>query len=76
MTSQQEQKAVAGGVAVTKKQKKEQMDQLSTIQAQLDVSVSLARNQIKSWMVLDDYPSDEEDTKSVAASEMKARQPG
>ncbi|KAF9977896.1 hypothetical protein BGZ73_004492 [Actinomortierella ambigua] len=76
MTSLQEQKPATGGVAVTKKQKKEQMEELSTIQAQLDVSVSLARNQIQSWMTLDDYPSDDEDTKSVAASEMKARQPG
>ncbi|KAG0238297.1 hypothetical protein BGW41_008210 [Actinomortierella wolfii] len=76
MASEQEQKALAGGVAVTKKQKKEQLEALAALQAQLDVSVSLARNQVRSWMNLDDYPSDDEDTKSVAASEMKARQPG
>ncbi|KAF9021966.1 hypothetical protein BGZ52_001311 [Haplosporangium bisporale] len=75
--------ATAGG-HLTKKQRKEQFEALGALQTQLDVSVSFARNKVASWLSVDGFSDDEEDTKSssksgssfVAQSEIKARQPG
>lgn len=75
--------ATAGG-HLTKKQRKEQFEALGALQTQLDVSVSLARNKVASWLSVDGFSDDEEDTKSssksgnsfVDPSEIKARQPG
>ncbi|KAF9582251.1 hypothetical protein BGW38_000451 [Lunasporangiospora selenospora] len=69
---------------MTKKQRKEHFDALGALQTQLDVSVSLARTKVASWLNTDGL-SDDEDDKARAqgrpgsfasASEMKARQPG
>ncbi|KAF9418340.1 hypothetical protein BGZ76_004391 [Entomortierella beljakovae] len=73
--------AVKGPVGgpLTKKQRKEQFDNLSTLQTQLDVSVSLARNQVSSWLNADAFSDDEEDNNSsgfTAATVIKPRQPG
>ncbi|KAG0029144.1 hypothetical protein BGZ81_004074 [Podila clonocystis] len=74
--------ATSGG-HLTKKQRKEQFEALGALQTQLDVSVSLARNKVASWLSVDGFSDDEEDTKSsksgnsfVDPSEIKARQPG
>ncbi|KAI1295241.1 hypothetical protein EDD11_007890 [Mortierella claussenii] len=67
------------GGHLTKKQRKEQFDALGALQTQLDVSVSLARTKVASWLNVDAF-SDEEDTTSAggfaAATVVKARQPG
>ncbi|KAG0342792.1 hypothetical protein BG000_001122 [Podila horticola] len=76
--------ATSTGGHLTKKQRKEQFEALGALQTQLDVSVSLARNKVASWLSVDGFSDDEEDTKStsksgnsfVAPSEIKARQPG
>lgn len=75
--------ATSTGGHLTKKQRKEQFEALGALQTQLDVSVSLARNKVASWLSVDGFSDDEEDTKSsksgssfVAQSEIKARQPG
>ncbi|KAG0337402.1 hypothetical protein BG004_007664 [Podila humilis] len=70
-----------GGGHLTKKQRKEQFEALGALQTQLDVSVSLARNTVASWLSADGFSDDDEDIKSadknyVAPSEVKARQPG
>ncbi|KAF9171857.1 hypothetical protein BGX21_009734 [Mortierella sp. AD011] len=68
------------GGHLTKKQRKEQFDALNTLQTQLDVSVSLARNQVSSWLNADAF-SDDEDSSSnnsgfAAATVIQPRQPG
>ncbi|KAG0295427.1 hypothetical protein BGZ98_001399 [Dissophora globulifera] len=68
------------GGHLTKKQRKEQFEALSTLQTQLDVSVSLARNKVTSWLNVDAFSDDEDNSNNssgfAAATVVKPRQPG
>ncbi|KAF9349783.1 hypothetical protein BGX26_011976 [Mortierella sp. AD094] len=68
------------GGHLTKKQRKEQFDALNTLQTQLDVSVSLARNQVSSWLNADAFSDDEDISNNssgfAAATVVQPRQPG
>ncbi|KAF9909403.1 hypothetical protein BX616_011191 [Lobosporangium transversale] len=68
------------GGHLTKKQRKEKFEALSTLQTQLDVSVSLARNKVSSWLNVDAFSDDEHDNNGsggfAAATVVKPRQPG
>ncbi|KAF9993436.1 hypothetical protein BGZ79_001874 [Entomortierella chlamydospora] len=68
------------GGHLTKKQRKEQFDALNTLQTQLDVSVSLARNQVSSWLNADAFSDDEDSSNNssgfAAATVVQPRQPG
>ncbi|KAF9106493.1 hypothetical protein BGX27_009136 [Mortierella sp. AM989] len=67
------------GGHLTKKQRKEQFDSLNALQTQLDVSVSLARNQVSSWLNADAFSDDEDSNNSsgfTAATVVQPRQPG
>ncbi|KAF9125370.1 hypothetical protein BGW39_007447 [Mortierella sp. 14UC] len=69
------------GGPLTKKQRKEQFDALGALQTQLDVSVSLARSKVASWLNPEGFSDDEEDTSKsssgfTASAAIKPRQPG
>ncbi|KAG0372578.1 hypothetical protein BGX24_000073 [Mortierella sp. AD032] len=69
------------GGHLTKKQRKEQFDALGALQTQLDVSVSLARSKVASWLNPEGFSDDEEDTSKsssgfTASAAIKPRQPG
>ncbi|KAG0354027.1 hypothetical protein BC939DRAFT_448893 [Gamsiella multidivaricata] len=69
------------GGHLTKKQRKEQFEVLGTLQTQLDVSVSLARNTVASWLNADAFSDDEGDNAKnssgfAAATVIQPRQPG
>ncbi|KAF9426665.1 hypothetical protein BGZ94_006181 [Podila epigama] len=75
--------ALGSSSHLTRKQRKEKFEALGALQTQLDVSVTLARTKVASWLSADGFSDDEEDQKAsgsgssfVAASELKARQPG
>ncbi|KAF8946151.1 hypothetical protein BGZ47_001221 [Haplosporangium gracile] len=69
------------GGHLTKKQRKEQFEALDALKTQLDVSVSLARSKVASWLNPDGFSDDEEDTPAsnsgfVGSAVIKPRQPG
>ncbi|KAF9901494.1 hypothetical protein EC991_006069 [Linnemannia zychae] len=69
------------GGHLTKKQRREQFDALGALQTQLDVSVSLARSKVASWLNPEGFSDDEEDTNRsssgfMASAAIKPRQPG
>ncbi|KAG0259570.1 hypothetical protein BG011_002555 [Mortierella polycephala] len=72
------------GGHLTKKQRKEQFEALGALQTQLDVSVSLARSKVASWLNADAFSDDEQETSSsssatggfIASTAIKPRQPG
>ncbi|KAK3822212.1 MAG: hypothetical protein JOS17DRAFT_793390 [Linnemannia elongata] len=69
------------GGHLTKKQRKEQFEALDALKTQLDVSVSLARSKVASWLNPDGFSDDEEDTSTnssgfVGSAAIKPRQPG
>ncbi|KAF9275654.1 hypothetical protein BGZ88_002232 [Linnemannia elongata] len=74
-------KAPVGG-HLTKKQRKEQFEALDALKTQLDVSVSLARSKVASWLNPDGFSDDEEDSSTnsssgfVGSAAIKPRQPG
>ncbi|KAF9199710.1 hypothetical protein BGZ49_010137 [Haplosporangium sp. Z 27] len=78
-TSDDTSKGPVGG-HLTKKQRKEQFDALNALQTQLDVSVSLARNQVTSWLNVDAFSDDEDSSTNTsgfkAATVIQPRQPG
>ncbi|KAG0285329.1 hypothetical protein BGZ96_010382 [Linnemannia gamsii] len=68
------------GGHMTKKQRKEQFEALGALQTQLDVSVSLARSTVASWLNPEGF-SDDDDTPAsnsgfVGSAAIKPRQPG
>ncbi|KAF9983170.1 hypothetical protein BGZ65_002106 [Modicella reniformis] len=72
------QEGSAGG-HLTKKQRKEQFEALNALQTQLDVSISLARNKVSSWLNADAFSDDEDTSDSggfTASTVIKPRQPG
>ncbi|CAO3571610.1 unnamed protein product [Mortierella alpina] len=56
------------GGHLTKKQRKEQFEALNALQTQLDVSVSLARSKVASWLNADAFSDDEQDTAASSNS--------
>ncbi|KAF9542697.1 hypothetical protein EC957_001752 [Mortierella hygrophila] len=69
------------GGHLTKKQRKEQFEALDALKTQLDVSVSLARSKVASWLNPEGFSDDEEDTSTnssgfVGSAAIKPRQPG
>ncbi|KAG0200562.1 hypothetical protein BGX28_006413 [Mortierella sp. GBA30] len=74
------------GGHLTKKQRKEQFEALNALQTQLDVSVSLARSKVASWLNADTFSDDEDSTASssnsfsggfvASSAAIKPRQPG
>jgi hypothetical protein len=66
---------------MTKKQRKEQFEALGALQTQLDVSVSLARSKVASWLNPEGFSDDDDDTPAsnsgfVGSAAIKPRQPG
>ncbi|KAF9930643.1 hypothetical protein BGZ67_005708 [Mortierella alpina] len=56
------------GGHLTKKQRKEQFEALGALQTQLDVSVSLARSKVASWLNADAFSDDEQDSAASSNS--------
>ncbi|KAF9575858.1 hypothetical protein EC968_001241 [Mortierella alpina] len=56
------------GGHLTKKQRKEQFEALGALQTQLDVSVSLARSKVASWLNADAFSDDEQDSATSSNS--------
>ncbi|KAF9960110.1 hypothetical protein BGZ70_008683 [Mortierella alpina] len=56
------------GGHLTKKQRKEQFEALNALQTQLDVSVSLARSKVASWLNADAFSDDEQDTAATSSN--------
>ncbi|GJJ75827.1 hypothetical protein EMPS_08185 [Entomortierella parvispora] len=73
--------ATVGG-HLTKKQRKEQFEALDALKTQLDVSVSLARSTVSSWLSADAFSDDEDSGSSSpgsfvsASAAVKPRQAG
>ncbi|KAG9061650.1 hypothetical protein KI688_007231 [Linnemannia hyalina] len=69
------------GGHLTKKQRKEQFEALDALKTQLDVSVSLARSKVASWLNPEGFSDDDEDISTnssgfVGSAAIKPRQPG
>ncbi|KAF9363889.1 hypothetical protein BGX34_003083 [Mortierella sp. NVP85] len=69
------------GGHLTKKQRKDQFEALGALQTQLEVSVSLTRNKVASWLNTEAFSDDDDDTSNqsggfTAATVIKPRQPG
>jgi hypothetical protein len=69
------------GGHLTKKQRKDQFETLGALQTQLEVSVSLTRNKVASWLNTEAFSDDDDDTSNqsggfTAATVIKPRQPG
>ncbi|KAF9917926.1 hypothetical protein FBU30_000459 [Linnemannia zychae] len=69
------------GGHLTKKQRKEQFEALDALKTQLDVSVSLARSKVASWLNPEGFSDDEDETSAsssgfMGSATIKPRQPG